>query len=177
MGSRAKAGAAAPTSSALMDAVSAFLRAFKARTRTILTEVSSSESTPSRAMVVIVLRKHGLMPMGSVAMYVGLPKSNVTAIVDDLEAEGLLRRMRDADDRRVTNVELTAKGKALCAREYDAYERAVAAVFDTLDPSERGPMLSALERMTERLKSDGDAAAAGPKTAAKPARSRTRAAG
>jgi MarR family 2-MHQ and catechol resistance regulon transcriptional repressor len=139
-----------PTSRALTDALYAFFRAYKAKTRAILAEVSSGQ-TASRVMVVVVLRKHGSLPMGSIAMHVGLPKSNITALVDDLEAEGVLRRKRDDVDRRITHVELTAKGRALCAREYDAYERKVGAIFDVVPPSERGPLLSAFERMTKHM--------------------------
>jgi DNA-binding MarR family transcriptional regulator len=153
-----------PTSIALMDAFSAFIRAYKTKGRAILSDVSSGESTPSRVMVVVVLRKSGSLPMGSIAAYVGLPKSNITALVDDLEAEGVLRRKRDEADRRITYVELTAKGRALCAREYDAYERSLSAIFDTLPSSERGPMLSGLERLTRLLRDDD-----GGKTAKKPA--------
>jgi DNA-binding MarR family transcriptional regulator len=143
-----------PSSVALMDALSAFIRAYKLRMRSVLAEVTSGDSTPSRVMVVVVLRKHGSLPMGTIAAYVGLPKSNVTALVDDLEAEGVLRRKRDEEDRRVTNVELTAKGRALSAREYDAYERQLAAIFDLLEDSERAPMLSGFERMTRLVKGD-----------------------
>jgi MarR family transcriptional regulator, 2-MHQ and catechol-resistance regulon repressor len=161
MGSRVKAGASKePTSVALMDAVSAFMRAYKSRIRSILTEVSSRESTPSRVMVVVVLRKSGPLPMGTIAAHVGLPKSNITALVDDLEAEGVLRRKRDEADRRITQVELTAKGRALCAREYDAYESSLAAFFDTVPAAERAAMLSGLERLTRRMRDDDAAAPA-----------------
>jgi MarR family 2-MHQ and catechol resistance regulon transcriptional repressor len=137
-----------------MDAFSSFIRAYKTRMRSILAEVSSGESTPSRVMVVVVLRKHGSLPMGTIATYVGLPKSNVTALVDDLEAEGVVRRKRDEVDRRITNVELTAKGRALSAREYDAYERRLAAIFNLLDDTERDAMLSGFARMTRLMKGD-----------------------
>lgn len=162
MGAKARTGTSkGPTSVALMDAAGAFMRAYKTRMRTILSEVSSGEGSPSRVMVVVVLRKSGSLPMGSIAAYVGLPKSNITALVDELEAEGVIRRRRDETDRRVTNVELTSKGRALCAREYDAYERSLAAIFDALPDGERGPMLSGLERMTRLLRDDGSENAAG----------------
>jgi DNA-binding MarR family transcriptional regulator len=152
MGSKPKAGAPkSSTSVALMDAFSAFFRVYKAQMRSILSEVSSHESTPSRVMVVVVLRRNGPLPMGSIAMHVGLPKSNITALVDDLEAEGVLRRKPDEADRRITQVELTAKGRALCAREYDAYEQSLAALFDVLPAAERAAMLSGFERLTRHL--------------------------
>ena len=135
-----------------MDAVGAFLRVYKKRMHGILSDISSGESSPSRVMVAVVLRKHGSLQMGNIAAYVGLPKSNITALVDDLEAEGILRRRRDETDRRITHVELTAKGRTLCAREYDAYERSLASAFDILPEGERVPMLAGLERMTQSLK-------------------------
>ena len=156
-----------PSSVALLDAFSAFIRAYKTRMRAVLAEVSSGESTPSRVMVVVVLRKHGSLPMGTIATYVGLPKSNVTALVDDLEAEGVLRRKRDEVDRRITNVELTAKGRALSAREYDAYEQRLAAIFDLLENTERAAMHSGFERMTRLLRDD-----AGEESAPRPAAGR-----
>ena len=114
MSAKAKTGTASGAASvALMDAATSFIRAYKARLRTILSEVCSAESTPSRVMVVVVLRKHGSLPMGTIAAHVGLPKSNITALIDDLEAEGVVRRRRDEADRRITNVELTAKGEEI----------------------------------------------------------------
>jgi DNA-binding MarR family transcriptional regulator len=151
------------TPRALMDAVGGFMRAYKSRLKTILTEVSSGESTPSRVMVVVVLRKSGPLSMSTIAAHVGLPKSNITALVDDLEAEGVVRRKPDAEDRRITQVELTAKGRALCAREYDAYEKSVSAVFEALPPVERAALLSALERVTTRLVEDEKDAATSTK--------------
>ena len=175
MASRWKTGTTRRVSSlALMDTVSAFMRAYKTRMRGLLTHVSSGESSPSRVMVVVVLHKSGALPMGTIAAHTGLPKSNITAIVDDLEAEGLLARRRDEADRRVMHVELTAKGRALSAREYGAYERSLASIFDLLPDDERGPMLSGLERMIQSLR-EGDAPAeAAPRADRSAGRSRER---
>jgi MarR family 2-MHQ and catechol resistance regulon transcriptional repressor len=178
MGSKTKADTSGEANSlALMDAFSVFMHAYKARMRGILSEVSSAESTPSRVMVVIVLRKHGALPMGSIASYVGLPKSNITALVDDLEAEGVLRRRRDEADRRIMHVELTPKGRALCAREYDAYVHSLASIFDVLPEGERDAMLAGLERMTRMLRegsaeSEATEAPAAPKLGRSKARPR-----
>jgi DNA-binding MarR family transcriptional regulator len=43
-------------------------------------------------------------------------KSNVTAMVDRLEADGLVTRQRSSDDRRTVHIELTATGR----RQYEA---------------------------------------------------------
>jgi DNA-binding MarR family transcriptional regulator len=145
-----------PSSLALVDAFSAFMRSYKIRMRSLLAELSSTESNPSRVMLVVSLRRSGPQTMGMLASHLGLPKSNITAIVDDLEGEGLLRRKQDATDRRVTQLELSAKGRALCEREYDAFERGLAAIFDELLPEERGPLFSGLQRLTKLLGEVGE---------------------
>ncbi len=170
-----------PSALVLMDAFGAFIRAYKGWMRSLLGDLSSSESNPSRAMLVMSLRRASPQPMGSLAAHLGLPKSNITALVDDLEAEGVLRRMQDAKDRRVTQLELTAKGRTLCEDEYDAYERNLASLFDMLPPEERVPMLSALERMTGALREkEGGGAEAekpseAPRLAARAARAKAKA--
>jgi DNA-binding MarR family transcriptional regulator len=139
-----------------MDAFGAFMRSYKGWMRTVLAELSSGESNPSRVMLVVSLRRTSPQAMGSLALHLGLPKSNITALVDDLEAEGVLRRKQDPTDRRVTLLELTAKGHSLCEREYDAYERSMAGLFALLPAEERVPMFAGLERMTAHLREEDE---------------------
>ncbi len=46
---------------------------------------------------------------------VGMNRATVTSVLDTMEAQNLVRRVPDPDDRRVYLVELTAKGKKLRA--------------------------------------------------------------
>ena len=149
---KAPVSKAEPSPLALMDAFGAFMRSYKGWMRTVLAELSSDESNPSRVMLVVSLRRTSPQPMGSLAVHLGLPKSNITALVDDLEAEGVLRRKQDPTDRRVTLLELTAKGHSLCEREYDAFERSMTGLFALLPREERLPMFAGLERMTAHLR-------------------------
>ena len=54
--------------------------------------------------------------MGELAKSIGVTLATVTVACDKLEAKGLIRRVRSAEDRRVVNIVLTAKGRA--AYEY-----------------------------------------------------------
>ena len=56
------------------------------------------------------------MPMGELAAMLGMDPPNVTVLVDDLEAQGLVRRRPHPTDRRAKLVEATRKGKALARR-------------------------------------------------------------
>lgn len=51
------------------------------------------------------------MSMKQLAALLGVDPPNVTPIIDDLEAQGLVRRKPHPDDRRAKLVELTAKGR------------------------------------------------------------------
>ncbi len=59
------------------------------------------------------------MSMGELAAALGIDRPNATVLVDDLEAQGLVRRRPHPTDRRAKLVEATRKGKAL-ARKADA---------------------------------------------------------
>ena len=50
------------------------------------------------------------MRMGQIAEHLGALPSSVTAAADALQAQGLLRRKPDPDDRRASLIELTATG-------------------------------------------------------------------
>jgi DNA-binding MarR family transcriptional regulator len=56
------------------------------------------------------------MSMGEFATAVGIDRPNATVLVDDLEAQGLVRRRPHPTDRRAKLVEATRKGKALARR-------------------------------------------------------------
>ena len=50
------------------------------------------------------------LPMGRLADALGCDASNVTGLIDQLEARGLARRRPSAEDRRVKTVQLTPAG-------------------------------------------------------------------
>ena len=59
------------------------------------------------------------MSMGDLAAALGIDRPNATVLVDDLEAQGLVRRKPHPTDRRAKMVEATRKGKALAKRAND----------------------------------------------------------
>jgi DNA-binding MarR family transcriptional regulator len=56
------------------------------------------------------------MSMSQLAEALGIDRSNATVVVDDLEAQGFVRRRPHPTDRRAKLVEATAKGKRLARR-------------------------------------------------------------
>lgn len=58
----------------------------------------------------------GQLPLGQLAARLSCVKSNATQLVDRLEAEKLVRRLPDPEDRRSIHAELTSQG----VRAYEA---------------------------------------------------------
>ena len=69
----------------------------------------------SRARAVRRLAREPLS-MGQLADTLGIDRPNATTLVDDLEAQGLVRRKPHPTDRRAKLVETTRKGTALARR-------------------------------------------------------------
>jgi DNA-binding MarR family transcriptional regulator len=58
----------------------------------------------------------GPLSMGELATALGIDRPNATVLVDDLEAQGIVRRRAHPTDRRARLVEATRRGKALARR-------------------------------------------------------------
>jgi DNA-binding MarR family transcriptional regulator len=68
--------------------------------------------SPAKAGVLKALTKAGEpLPLSELAICNKCVRSNVTQLVDRLEADGLVRRIADPEDRRVIRAELTTEGR------------------------------------------------------------------
>ncbi len=91
------------------------------------------------------------LPLGTLAERSACVRSNITQLMDRLEADGLVRRAHDPRDRRSVRAELTDEGRrryeaALVILE-DAESRLVAALDE---PQRQGllPLLRALQAVS-----------------------------
>ncbi|MGI8587329.1 MAG: MarR family winged helix-turn-helix transcriptional regulator [Chloroflexia bacterium] len=58
-----------------------------------------------------LLEAEEALPLGQLAGRLACVKSNATQLVDRLEADGLVRRVPDSEDRRSIRAEVTAEGR------------------------------------------------------------------
>jgi DNA-binding MarR family transcriptional regulator len=68
-------------------------------------------STPKFAVLGVLVAAKEPLPLGELAGKLSCVKSNATQLVDRLEADGLVRRVADAEDRRSVRAEITARGR------------------------------------------------------------------
>ncbi|MFJ3104088.1 MarR family winged helix-turn-helix transcriptional regulator [Streptomyces sp. NPDC086835] len=100
--------------------------------------------TMTQAKMLILLRKP--LPMRALAGLLACDASNITGLVDRLEAHGLVSRHLDPADRRIKNVVATEKGLE-AVRVIRADMRATSAAFNRLDDEGRRSLYELLGRL------------------------------
>jgi len=79
----------------------------------------------------------------------GIHRSAVVALVDDLEHRGLAERRRDPVDRRAYTLYLTPQGRGLLAELQRVAAADEAELLTALSASERSQLISMLQRIAE----------------------------
>jgi DNA-binding MarR family transcriptional regulator len=75
------------------------------------------------ALMLLSFTRTGALPLGKIGERLQVHRTSVTNIVDKLEADGLVRRVPHAEDRRATLAEITPAGR-------EAAQQATAALND-----------------------------------------------
>lgn len=70
----------------------------------------------------------------------GISRNTVSALIRDLEEEGLIERRLDQDDRRRFNIRLTADGRARVRAHAATHFHTLAATFQVLDHQEQAEL-------------------------------------
>jgi DNA-binding MarR family transcriptional regulator len=94
----------------LCFALYAASRAVTQRYRPLLDELGL---TYPQYLVMLVLWEHGTVPIKDIGAALQLDYGTLTPLIKRLEANGLLRRERSAEDERTVRVSLTDQGRAL----------------------------------------------------------------
>ncbi|MFF2075971.1 MarR family winged helix-turn-helix transcriptional regulator [Kitasatospora sp. NPDC058162] len=76
----------------------------------------------------------------------GIDKSTLVRIVDDLERRGLLRRERTPNDRRAYGILITAEGERSLHEAGELFRGAMAELLVVLDAEQRGQLHELLSR-------------------------------
>ena len=93
--------------------------------------------TPSQFGVMEILYHLGPLTLGEISAKALKSGSNMTTVVDNLERDGLVRRERDAQDRRVIYVHLTAAGAQKIEAVLPGHVAALVDEFKVLSASEQ----------------------------------------
>ena len=77
----------------------------------------------------------------------GIDRTTVVELIDDLEMQGVVERRRNPADRRSYALHLTTRGRTVQKRATKAFDAAVDEFFGPLSPAERKGLADMLTRM------------------------------
>lgn len=95
--------------------------------------------------VLMMLDRHGEMPMSRLADMLDVSVSNATGIVDRLEGRGVIERVRAADDRRVVLVRITDRGRDLLGEAEVVRDDILQTILGRLDEAQLDRVARAME--------------------------------
>jgi len=104
--------------------------------RQLRREDDASGLSAPRLSALSVVVFGGPLSLGDLARAEQVRPPTMTRIVQGLEADGLVRRERDADDGRVHRLHATAKGRRVMQRGRERRVENLAALLDRLSPAE-----------------------------------------
>jgi DNA-binding MarR family transcriptional regulator len=123
-----------------------FSAARRARGRAAMREEGSL--SPAQVHLLRALADAPRPRIGEVAEAAGVAPPTATRMLDGLERDGVVRRVRAVDDRRAIEVELTPSGERLLAAREDEVAERRRAVFASFSARERREVERVLRRLT-----------------------------
>ena len=147
---RAGDAAGAASAEALAVAASAFAGTFD---RWAGRKAADAGASIPRLHLLYQVHCHGPQKMADLAEALAVTPRNVTALVDGLEADGLVRRIPHSTDRRVTLVELTCNSDRVAA-QFGTYQASVAGLFAGMSDDERRTLLRLLGALHDRMRAE-----------------------
>lgn len=144
-----------PKSRRISDALIAIRRILRAAEFAARDLARNSGLTPSQWVVLRIIARSGEAGAGEIAESARLSHATVTALLDRLESDELIRRRRGTEDRRRIWVDLTEAGRRVLDSTPDALHSRFAARFAKLADWEQASVLAALERVAVLLDAEG----------------------
>lgn len=121
----------------------------KRRGRDILTDF---KITPPQFNALLVLRKNGEMTIGELGEKMYLACSTATDLVDRMERNGLVSRVRDTKDRRVIRVRVLEKGNQMVDEVMTARINYLEGVLNQVKLDDCQAMIKSMSLLYELMK-------------------------
>ena len=108
---------------------------------------SSHNLTAPQFNVLEVLTQSGPVPLKRISEELMVTGANITCVVDNLEKEGLVKRVPSKEDRRVIMAELTGKGKTKMEKMYPAFAKNMKDAVGTLSDTDQKKLTDLLGKL------------------------------
>jgi MarR family 2-MHQ and catechol resistance regulon transcriptional repressor len=130
------------------------MKAFQALMPHAAESIERTELGDSDFRVLEALLHKGPLPVNTLGPMVWLTPGSISVAVDRLVKKGLVSRKNHPRDRRVRQVELTAKGRALITRGFAEHAAAMETVVSVLSENERLTLLRLLKKLGKQAAYD-----------------------
>src|SRR5438094_2195261 len=124
-----------------------FMKAFQALLPHAEESIERTDLGDSDFRVLEVLLHKGPLPVNTIGPKVWLTPGSISVAVDRLVKKGLVARKERTNDRRVRQVELTAKGRALITRGFREHAAAMENSMRVLSKKERLTLQQLLKKL------------------------------
>ena len=124
-----------------------FMKAFQALVPHAAGSIERTKLGDSDFRVLEVLLHKGPLPVNTIGPKVWLTPGSISVAVDRLVKKGLVARKERTNDRRVRQVELTAKGRALITRGFREHAAAMENSMRVLSKKERLTLQQLLKKL------------------------------
>lgn len=87
----------------------------------------------------------------NLAEMLGVEAPSITRKTQELERAGYLRRVQDKRDRRATDLHITARGRSVANRLWNAQQEIISEILQNWDPAERRQFVESFQRFGNEL--------------------------
>lgn len=116
----------------------------KKRGRDIL---SHFDITPPQLDALLVLREYGELTMGELCGKMFLACSTATDLIDRMERNALIERVRDTNDRRVIRLRVLSKGVSAIEEVLQARRGYLGTILSEIDVADKERLIQSLEQL------------------------------
>ena len=114
------------------------------------------ELTREQLRVIFLLFFKGSASPGEVAESFGVPKANVTSVIDRLVGKGLVNRQENQDDRRSYILSLTEEGRSQVKQLREIGDAKIKRVLERMSDEALASLQMGLESLSTALKEEGE---------------------
>jgi len=98
--------------------------------------------------VLVALDRSAIRTQAALAEAIGADKTRIIAILDELQAKGLIERVADPEDRRARLLEITKDGRRVKETVQAAIQRGEERWLSTLSATDRAAFLRILQELS-----------------------------
>lgn len=110
-------------------------------------EFGEMNLTGPQGMLIGILARYGEMKISDLSEKLGLSNSNVSGIIDRLEEQGLVERIRSKEDRRVVFARVTEEFKRNSQKHFSQVEKKFEILMSKATPEELDKIVEGIETL------------------------------